>query len=269
MSLEYLNGLGRSKKSSGSGSGASKRQNRKAVNKASAKKYKGALKKIVKMAPTNPVQAQRMAKGLVKKYSPLNKMRVKKALKQQRQRQSFEEQGEPFIKEVENETEELQQIEAQAEEQEMEGELEVNEPEMENTEETQTEEGDEIGVFYPDEFGGFAGQRKTLKKEKAQSKTAKRGAKTEKTKNKGEATKLKAQARLDKARAGGGKFKDSFDKLLDTGGKFLDRKKGGAEDGDEKPKSNFFEDNKTLIIGGGLGLVALLFLPKLMKSKTT
>ena len=269
MSLEYLNGLGRSKKSSGSGSGGgSKRQNRKAVNQASAKKYKGALKKIVKMAPTNPVQATRMAKGLVKKYSPLNKMRVKKALKQQTQRQSFEEQGEPFIKEVEVENEAFNDIEAQAQDQEQEGEIEVNEPEMENTEETQTEEGDEIGVFYPDNFGGFAGQRKSLKKEKAQSKTGKRNAKADKTKGKGEANKLKAQAKLEKARAGGGKFKDSFDKLLDTGGKFLDRKKGGEDGADEKPKSNFFEDNKMLIIGGGLGLVALLVLPKLMKSKS-
>jgi len=275
MSLEYLNGIGASKRKSGgssSGGGKAKRQNAKRVNQAAAKKYKGALKRIVKAAPTNPVQAARMSKKLLSKYSPLNQMRMKKALKQQTHRQSFEESGEPFNVDLPNDEVQNEVFNEASEEMEG-GEMEVNAPEMENTEETQTDSGEdsgeEMGVIYPDGFGGMLSGKRSDKKADKKSKTAKgqkKAAKTDKKKAGAEAKRTKSQAKLERAKQGGGKFKDSFDKALDTAGKFLDKKKGGDQD-ESETKPSFFEQYKTPLILAGVGLAAAIILPKVLKTK--
>ena len=123
-------------------------------------------------------------------------------------------------------------------------------------------------------------RRKQRKQDKHEQKIAKKGAKTEKKlakadkkRSEGEAKKLKGQAKIDKANAKAGKgWKDTAGDIIDTAGtafqKYQDIKggvTGGA--GNENTEPSFFDKNKGLIIGGGIGLAALLLLPKLMPKR--
>jgi len=257
--LTYLNGVGavRRRKSGASTSRATRR--------AGAGKFKGALKKLSKLPPGRAVKT---ARQMIKKASPLNKIRIKKALKQTRVREVMEEAGEPLMLEPAQTSPDF--IQEQQAEAEAEGEAEVTEQEFPessgsaddeqggpNMPDDAIEEMAGIGVYYPVEISGKKGREKRqLKKEKKQ-------AKTDKTKAKSELKRAKGQAKLEKARAGGGKFKESFDKALDTAGKFLDKKKGGGEE--EAPAPSFFEKNKTMLIIGGvavLGIGAFMMMKK-------
>lgn len=262
MSLEYLNGIG-----------GPRRQAKKAAKKSGSVskkggRHKGALKRIVKAAPKNPVAAARMAKKVIRKSSPLNAIRIKKALTQERQRAIFE-QGEPMT------TDEMD-INQSGGGEESEGAFadENTGADSEEMDYITNEEADNTGaddmndameeeigcidmggLLYPAEIGGK--QRK-----------AKKAAKTSNKQAKGDSKKLKAQAKLEKAKQGSGKFSALVNKGLDTAGKYLDKGKNAASavEKDEAPaKGNFLEENKGLLIGGGLGLAALIFLPKLIK----
>jgi len=250
--LTYLNGIGapRRRKSSGGASPA------RTTRRAGAGKFKGALQKLSKLPPA---QAVRMARKIVKKASPLNKIRIKKALKQTRVREVMEEQGEPLMLDTAQASPDF--INQENAEEQAEGAEEVNEeefPEPADSEEIIEENADLSGVYYPAEITGKA------RKEKKQLKKEKKTAKTDKTKAKSELKRSKGQAKLERAKAGGGKFKESFDKALDTAGKFLDKKKAGAGEEDTKEPS-FFEKNKTMLIVGGvavLGLGAFMMMKK-------
>lgn len=260
MSLEYLNGIGASRRKSGGGGGGSRKaakpQRSRAVSKAA--KYKGALKRVVKAAPKNPIAAARMAKQMVKKHSPLNAVRIKKALRQERQRAVFEESGEPLF--VDREQLEPQdapaEIENEIENEESQGIEEVNEPENDapGSADSNTDEGDEMGVIFPDNYPAISGKQRKAKK----------AAKTDKKKASADAKRTKSQAKLEKAKSGAGKFSAFVNKGLDTANKYLDKK--GAAPEEKEEKKSFVEENKGLLIGGGIGLAALFLLPKLIKS---
>lgn len=259
MSLSYLNGIG-----------GPRRQAKKAAKKAAKKsgstsrkggRHKGALKRIIKVAPKNPVAAARMAKKVIRKSSPLNAIRIKKAITQERQRAIFE-QGEPMtademeINQGGGEDNFQDQNESQGEEQEFDVNEEAeNEGADDMNADAQEEEigcADIGGLLYPVAINGK--QRK-----------AKKAAKTDKKKASAEAKRTKSQAKLEKAKQGTGKFSALLNKGLDTAGKYLDKGKGGAEKEEKEEKPSFFAENKGLIIGGGLGVAALLLLPKLLK----
>lgn len=261
MSLEYLNGIGASRKRSGGGSRGGAARKRAATQ---GGKMKGQLRRVVKAAPKNPIAAARMAKQLMKKHSPLNAIRIKKALKQSRQRAVFEETGEPmFVESEQLEPQDApQEIQDAADEMEAEGIEEVDAQEFDGPGTPDSEEGGaDMGVIYPDDMTAISGKKA---REKRKLKSEKKTAKTDKKKASAELKRAKGQAKLEKAKAGGGKFKESFDKALDTAGKFLDKKKGG-EDDEKAPEPSFFEKNKMLIIGGGAALLIGGFL--LMRKK--
>ena len=266
--LNYLNGIGAPRRksgqrSSGGGSAAPARAARRAAGT-----FKGALRPIMKAAPKNPQQAARMAKRMMKtaaKTSPLNAMRIKKAIKQSRQRAIMQDAGEPLYVEpqyIPTELDDASLDETAA------GIEEVNQDEFndadtggENMDDGDTDAIDaaaEIGLFYP---GGaeFGASKKRQEKKAASAKGQKKAAKTDKKKASADAKRAKGQARLEKARSGGGRFKESFDKALDTAGKFLDKPKGKSGEDEEKQPS-FFEKNKMLIIGGGAAALLGIFL---------
>ena len=267
MSLQYLSGIGANRKRSSSGGGGGRKSQAKRSGPG-ASKYKGALRRIVKAAPKNPVAAARAAKNLMRKHSPLNAIRIKKTLRQTRQRQVFEEQGEPlFVEQEQLEPQDApQEIDNYAEDAQSEGVEEVDAQEFDTAGSPDDEDsGADMGVIYPDDMSALSGKRSDKKQAKKASsaKGQKKAAKTDKTKAKSELKRSKGQAKLEKAKAGGGKFKESFDKALDTAGKYLDKGKGGDAADEKEP--TWFEKNKMLVIGGGAALLIGGFL--LMKKK--
>ena len=251
--LQYMSGIeiGRSRGKSKSSSKPGK------VNKASRKKalknFKGGLKKLSKMSPKEQIQ---YAKSLKKKYSPLNKMRMQKAIREQRKKELQIEQGEPFSVEMPPTPQGEEFVDQEGEQDEQNGVDEINEAEFPNEEGSPESESEGEGMgdnmlHYP----GFSG---SLSKEKKRAKIDRKKSKSELTRAKGTSKIEKAKAKSIKAEKGGsGKGKE----LLDTAKSLLS--KGGDEE--KAPEQSFFEKNKMLILGGGA--VAVLGIVMLMKKK--
>lgn len=238
--LNYLNGIGAT------------RHKKHVTPKRSAGKFKGALKKVTNVLP--PVVAARAAKKLMQKSSPLNAIRIKKALKESRKRAVFQDAGEPLMIEQEIAPVETEIME-QADQEIRDGENEVMEqefPDAEGTPDSETD-GADMGVIFPDiQISG-----KAERKQRRQLKAEKKQAKTEKKKATAELRRARGQAKLIKAEKGGGSGQ-FLQQGLDIAKGFISKKQGGGDvtettdSGTSQPtQESFFQKNKMLILGGG------------------
>lgn len=246
--------IGRAKrKSGGAPRKARPKKQTRATKKALKKTFKSTLKDLDKLKPSEQLKK---ARAIYKNMSPLNQMRMKKALKEARKKELQIEQGEPFNIEMPETPESAEFVEEGMEQAEESGEAEVNEPEFPEAEGTpdSEEEGEGMGVqLFPESLSGKA-ERKARKQAKTEKIKAKASAKTAS----GEAKKMRAQAKQTKAeKGGGGAWKD----IAEAGKGLLKKDEGGAP----APEPSWFEKNKMLVIGGGALLLVGGFM--LMRKK--
>ena len=238
--LSYLNGIGRSRKSSGGGS-----DNR--------------VKKIFSKLP--PARAVQVIKKAMAQHTPLNQIRIQKAVRQKVNRETFKEAGEPFVLTEKPNVYPNEFIDNNEDSAENAGFREVDETEFNTPGAPDSEDGGEdIGIIYPGVSGTFKEKRKVQvekKKANVDIKKAKASAKTAK----GTSKQTRAEAKGTRAgRERSGKGAELLNKTLDTASEYLLKKKGGSAESEapEASKNSFFDTYKMPILIGGAGLVALM-----------
>ena len=240
--LSYLNGIGKSRKSSGGGS-----DNR--------------VKKIFSKLP--PARAVQVIKKAMAQHTPFNQVRVQKAVTQKMNRNTFKEAGEPFVLTEQPNVYPNEFIDNNENRAEEAGYREVDETEFNTPGAPDSEDGGEdIGIIYPGiGKSGYFKKKKDVKidskKAKVAIKTAKASAKTAK----GTSKQTRAEAKGTRAgRERSGKGAELLNKTLDTASEYLLKKKGGSEESEAPAptKASFFDTYKMPILIGGAGLVALM-----------
>ena len=255
--LEYLNGIGRPRRSGG---GRKRHPHAKRT-----RKHKIALKKPSEMYK-NLINS-----NAYKKFSPLAKARLLKYAMEQKRRAKFAVENEPLFSEFPMENEESTFID--------DGEQEVDRSEFDMDGSPDSENGgEEMGLIYPgSEVNGIFSNLKARRKEKHDAKIEKRKAKSENKRSKADARRTKAQAKLEKGlRKGQG---GAFDKVLDTAKSFSNKGGDDSESSDSGSGSSsrqsdpslpapteksFIEKNGMLL---GIGAVAVLGFMVLGKKK--